>query len=141
MSTEQNKANLRRFIEEGLNKGNMALVDEYIAPDAVDHALPPGLPPNREGFKMFFTAFRAAFPDMRYTIDEEIAEGDKVVHRVTGHGTMKGEFQGMPATGKHAAWTEMHIVRMSGGKIVEHWANVDQVSMLQQLGLMPTPGG
>jgi len=141
MSTEQNKANLRRFIEEGLNKGNMALVDEYIAPDAVDHALPPGLPPNREGFKMFFTAFRAAFPDMRYTIDEEIAEGDKVVHRVTGHGTMKGEFQGMPATGKHAAWTEMHIARFVNGKIAEHWANVDQVGMLQQLGLMPAPGG
>ncbi|MBI3362977.1 MAG: ester cyclase [Chloroflexi bacterium] len=141
MGAQENKAKLRRFIEEGLNKGNMATVDETVAANAVDHALPPGMPQTREGFKMFFTAFRGAFPDLHYHIDEEIAEGDKVVQRATGHGTMKGDFQGMPANGKHGTWTEMHIVRMEGGKVVEHWANVDQMGMLVSLGFMPPPGG
>ena len=63
-----------------------------------------------------------------------------VVHRLTGHGTMKGEFQGMPATGKHATWSEIHIGRFAGSKLVEHWGNVDQLGILQQLGLAPTPG-
>lgn len=141
MGTQEDKAKLRRLVEEGLNKGNMAIVDETVAANAVDHALPPGLPQTREGFKLFFTAFRVAFPDLRYVIDQEIAEGDKVVHRITGHGTMKGEFQGMKPTGKHGTWTEMHIVRMEGGKIAEHWANVDQMGMLISLGVMPAPGG
>ena len=136
-----NKTKLRRFVEEGLNKGNMALVDETIAPDAVDHALPPGLPPNREGVKMFFTGFRAAFPDLTYMIDDEVEEGDRIVQRVTGRGTMKGDFQGMPATGKTGTWQEMHIARMSGGMIAEHWAVVDQMGMLISLGVMPPPGG
>ena len=140
MSTEENKAIARRLVEEVLNKGNMAAVEEYFASNYVDHSAPPGVPPDREGLKMFLTAFRAAFPDLHYHIEDEIAEGDMVVHRLTGHGTMKGEFQGMPATGKHAMWTEIHIGRLASGKLVEHWANVDQLGMLQQLGLAPMPG-
>jgi len=140
MSTEENKAVGRRLVEEVLNKGNVAAVDEYFAADYVDHSVPPGIPPDREGLKMFFTAFRAAFPDLHYHIDDEIAEGNMLVHRLTGHGTMQGEFQGMPATGKHATWSEIHIGRLAGGKLAEHWANVDQLGMLQQLGLAPMPG-
>jgi predicted ester cyclase len=140
MSTEENKAIARRLVEEVLNKGNMAAVEEYFASNYVDHAAPPGVPPGLEGVKMFFGAFRAAFPDLHYHIDDEIAEGDMVVHRLTGHGTMKGEFQGMPATGKHATWSEIHIGRFAGSKLVEHWGNVDQLGMLQQLGLAPMPG-
>ncbi len=133
-ATERNKAIANRIHTE-LNKGNVAIFDEVLDPKVVDHAMPPGV----ASAKQFFTALRAAFPDLQYTMDDVIAEGDKVVHRQTAHGTMKGAFQGMPATGKQATWTEMHIVRFANGKIVEHWANVDQVGMLQQLGLMPTP--
>jgi predicted ester cyclase len=74
---------------------------------------------------------------LTYTIDFSVAEGDKVMQRVTAHGTMKGELMGMKATGKSATWTESHIVRFVNGRLVEHWANLDQVGMLQQLGLMP----
>ena len=141
MSAQDNKAFVRRFVEENLNKGNMSAVNEYFAPNLVEHSLPPGMPPTRDGFTAFFTAFRAAFPDLHYHIDDEIAEGDKVVQRVTGHGTMKGEFQGMKATGKTGTWTEMHITRFAGGKAAEHWGNVDQMGMLVSLGVMPPPGG
>jgi len=140
MSTQENKAVARRIVEEVINKGNLALADELFAANVVDHAAPPGFPPGPEGFKMFFTGFRAAFPDLHDHIDDEIAEGDMVVQRVTAHGTMKGEFAGMPATGKHATWTEIHISRVEGGKFVEHWANIDQLGMLQQLGVIPAPG-
>lgn len=138
MSTEQNKAIANRIPTE-LNKGNAAIFYEVTDPKAVDHSLPPGMPQTVESTKQFFTALRAAFPDLTYTVEDVIAEGDKVVHRQTAHGTMKGAFQGMPATGKQATWTETHIVRFENGKIVEHWANIDQVGMLQQLGLMPSP--
>jgi len=140
MSDQDNKALAHRLVDEVLNKGNLAAVDEYFAANFVDHDLPPGVPPTREGLKMLFTGFRAAFPDLHYTIEDEIAAGDKVIHRVTGHGTMKGEFQGMPATGKHGMWNEMHISRFDGGKVVEHWAVVDQMGMLVSLGVMPAPG-
>ncbi len=79
----------------------------------------------------------AAFPDLTSTIEFTVAEGDEVMQHITSHGTMKGDFLGMKATGKRATWTESHIVRFANGKVVEHWANVDQVGMLQQLGLMP----
>jgi predicted ester cyclase len=141
MSAEENKATVHRLVEEILNKGDLDALDQYIAEEAVEHSLPPGLPPNREGFKMFFSGFRAAFPDLHYHIQDEIAEGDKVMQRVIGHGTMQGEFQGMAPTGKEGKWSEMHLVRMAGGKIVEHWATVDQLGMMVAVGLMPPPGG
>jgi len=140
MSTEQNKAIASRAVE-AINAGDMSLFESLLAPDAVEHAVPPGMPPTRETAKQFITMLRAAFPDLHYHIDDVVAEGDRVVQRTTAHGTMKGEFLGMPATGKSAAWGEMHIVRVKDGKIVEHWANVDQLGMLQQLGLAPAPGG
>jgi predicted ester cyclase len=139
VSTEQNKTIVNRLVEEGINKGNLSLFDELFTPDAVDHLLPPGMPSGAAGNKLFFSMFRAAFPDLRFTIEDVIAEGDYVVQRVTGHGTMKGEFMGMPPTGKHATWSEIDIVRMKNGKIAEHWGNGDQMGMLQQLGLAPMP--
>lgn len=138
MITDQNKATSRRFIEEGINKNNWAVITEIQDAKLVDHqSTPPGFPTGPEGYKQFLTAFRAAFPDFRYTIDDQIAEGDKVVSRVTGHGTMKGEFAGMPATNKHADWTEIHVSRFVNNKVVEHWGTVDQASMFQQLGVTP----
>lgn len=142
MGATENKKSAHRLVLEGVSAGNMAVVDELMAPNVVEHDLPPGLPQNREGFKMFFTGFRAAFPDLKYTIEEELADGDKVMHRLMGTGTMKGDFQGMKATNKTATWQEMHIGRFdASGKIVEHWGTVDMLGMLTQLGLMPQHGG
>lgn len=138
MSTEQNKALADRFVKEVINTGALDRAAEYFMPDYVDHAATPGVPPGIEGLKAFFGSFRAAFPDLEYKIEDTIAEGDMVVQRLTGSGTMKGMLQGMPASNKHATWGEIHIVRAgAGGKFVEHWANVDQVSMLMQLGFIP----
>ena len=78
---------------------------------------------------------RAAFPDLHYAIDDVVAEGDKVVHRVTGSGTMRGPLFGLPVAGRSASWSEIHISRFDGGKVVEHWSVTDQLAMLQQLGL------
>src|SRR5690242_17364951 len=107
MGTEENKANGRRYVEEVINQGNFDTLDELSAPDFVDHGAPPGVPPTAEGAKMFFGAFRAAFPDLHATVDDEVAEGDRVVQRRTTSGTMQGEFMGMPASGKHASWSGM----------------------------------
>jgi predicted ester cyclase len=141
MSLADNKQLVHRMVEDVLNTGDLGALDQFIAADAVDHSLPPGLPPTRESFKMSFAAFRAAFPDLHYDIEDEVAEGDKVFQRVAGHGTMQGELQGMPPTGKEGHWTEMHMVRVADGKVVEHWATVDQLGMMVSLGLMPPPGG
>ncbi len=139
MTLDEMKAAATR-LAEAINKGDLSAFDQVIAADAVDHGLPPGVPPTVQGTKMFLMGFRAAFPDLHYTVDDTIAEGDRVVQRLTGTGTMKGEFQGMPASNKSATWTEMHIVRFANGKVCEHWAVVDQLSMLAQLGFASMPG-
>ena len=138
MSVEQNKMIAERLPVE-ISKGNMAIFDEVIDPKAVDHAVPPGLPQTVEGTKKFFAGFIAAFPDLKYKMEDTIAEGDYVVQRLMGSGTMKGAFQGMPPSNKSAKWEEIHIVRMANGKVVEHWANVDQLKMLTDLGFVPAP--
>ena len=140
MRPEEMKLFAQRFVEQVINSGNLDQADEFFTADYVDHAAPPGLPPGTVGLKAFFGMLRAAFPDLHYTLEDSIAEGDKVVQRFTTSGTMQGAFLGMPATGKSATWSEIHIVREAGGKFVEHWANIDQLGMLQQLGVIPTPG-
>ena len=141
MSTEQNKALSRRLMEEVFNRGNISLVDELFAPDFVEHEeLPPGIPPGREAVKQFSTIFRSAFPDLKVTIDDIIAEGDKVVVRGTWSGTHKGEFMGIPPTGKSVSFEVIDTVRIAGGKFVEHWGLMDNMSMMQQLGVIPAPG-
>ena len=140
MSTEENKARMNRIPLEVFNEGKLGVVDELMAADYVEHVATPGFPGGTAGLKQFVTALRAAFPDFNYTVDDSIAEGDKVVQRVTARGTMKGAFAGMPATGKQATWTETHIARVADGKLVEHWADQDRLGMLQQLGVIPTPG-
>ncbi len=136
MTLEEMKA-LSMRLPEAINQGDLSAFDAVIARDAVDHGLPPGVPPTAQGTKMFLAAFRAAFPDLHYTVDDTIAEGDRVVQRITGTGTMKGDFQGMKASNKSATWTEIHIVRFQNDKVCEHWAVVDQASMLAQLGFGP----
>ena len=139
MSIEQDKKLADRFPLEVVNQRKLNVLDEISAPNAVEHAVPPGMPPTVEGTKIFFGMMFAAFPDLQYTVEDTIGEGDRVAQRVTAHGTMKGDFLGMPATGKSATWSEMHILRLKDGKVVEHWGLVDQASMMTQLGLMPGP--
>ena len=142
MSTEANKAIIRRFFEEAFGQGNLAVLDEIIAPNQVNGgpgALPE-MPSGPEGTKMLITAYRNAFPDLHFTIDEQIAEGNTVVTRWTAHGTHKGELAGLPATGKVATVVGLGVDRVENGKIVESWGLFDQFGMLQQLGVIPTPG-
>jgi len=140
MSNEENKAIAKQAVE-AINAGDFALLESLVTPDGVDHAVPPGMSPTRDSALQFLRMFRSAFPDLTYTGEDVIAEDDLVVQRSTARGTMKGDFLGMPATGKSATWAEIHIVRVKEGRIVEHWASVDQLGMLQQLGLAPLPGG
>src|SRR5438270_12886248 len=152
MSTEDNKAIIRRYFEEVQNKGNVAAVDELLAPNILLHFdSPSGVPVSAEmqlsleGIKQVVSEFRSTFPDLHYTVDLLVAEGDLVVSRVTAHGTHTGEYRGltykgMPPTGKQVMWTETHIYRLAAGKIVEYWSNEDDVGRLQQVGALPTPG-
>jgi predicted ester cyclase len=132
--------NLDRIPLEIINQGKLELIDELYAPEFVDRTPQPGMASTREGFKQFVTALRTAFPDVRYAINDTIECGDKLVHRVTAKGTMTGEFAGMPPTGKHATWTEIHIVRVANQHIVEHWGLTQELGMLVQLGVIPAPG-
>jgi predicted ester cyclase len=125
---------------EVLNEGKFEVLDEILAPTFVDHFAQPGMQPTREGLKQSLIALKRAFPDLRYTIDDAVVCGDKVIHRLSATGTMKGDFMGIPATGKRASWTEIHIGRGVDGRLTEHWAVVDQLGMLVQLGVVPAPG-
>ena len=131
---------VERIPLEVLNNGNFGLIDELYAPDYVERFPQPGIAPTREGFKQFAIALKTAFPDLHYVIDDAIESGDRIVHRVTASGTMKGDFMGMPATGKRATWTEIHIGRIANGRLAEHWGLVDQMGMLVQLGVVAAPG-
>ena len=138
MSTEDNKAVARRIYSEAINQGNLAVFDELVAEDAVEHDVFPGMP-NRgpEAPKAFFTVFGAAFPDLHMTVDEMIAEGDKVVARVRVSGTHKGEFMGIPPTAKSFDVQAIDILEVQAGKVTAHWGVMDQAAMMQQLGLAP----
>jgi steroid delta-isomerase-like uncharacterized protein len=139
--SEENKALARRMFEEAINRGKIDLIDDFLAADVVEHEeLAPGVPPGREGVKLMFTMFFGAFPDLNVTIDEVIAEGDKVVARTTWNGTHQGEFMGIPATGKRVSFGVIDILRYADGVVVEHWGQMDSMGMMQQLGVVPAPG-
>lgn len=139
MSTEQNKALVRQFIEEVFNQGNISRINELLAPDFVEHEELPGLPPDRESVTLMLTMLRNAFPDFKATIGDVIAEGDKVVVRMTWTGTQQGEFMGLPPSGKPMSMGVIDIFRMEKGKVMEHWGLSDTMAMMEQLGAMPTP--
>ncbi len=140
MLVEENKALIRRFTEEFRNRGNLAVADELLAPDYVLHA---GLGPDirgPEGCKQDIIAVRSAFPDFHVTIDEMVAEGDKVAYRWTMRGTHRGEFTGITPTGKQVTGWGMSIDRIVGGRIVETWNRYDTLGFMQQLGVIPVKG-
>jgi steroid delta-isomerase-like uncharacterized protein len=143
MSTEDNKATVRRWIEEGGNQGNGAVFDELSAPNWVYHD--PNFPDARTlaDYTRSITEARSAFPDFHTTIEDLSAEGDKVVMRSTWRGTNTGDFatpMSLPATGKQVTVMEITIVRFAGGKTVEVWSVGDSLGLFQQLGLIPAPG-
>lgn len=139
MSINDNKKIIRRLLEEGLAQGRQTVAEKLLARDFVDHNPLPGLPPDREGFKQSFAVFRSAFPDFSYTIEDMVAEGDRVVVRFAANGTHRGEMAGIPPTGKQVSVTGMDLFRLAGGKVAEFWLSWDQLGLMQQLGVIPTP--
>ena len=130
----------RRFMEAAFGQGNMDVVDELIAPDYVHHF--PDDPEGGgvrgpEGMKELIGSFRSAFPDIEFTIEEQVAEEDKVVMRLTARGTHQGELQGIPPTSRRVTVMGMVMSRSAGGKMVESWELYDNLGMMQQLGLIP----
>jgi steroid delta-isomerase-like uncharacterized protein len=138
-AAEANKALVRRVYEEGLGSGNFALLDEALGEDLVDHSLFPGQETGRESFRRRFTLVRTAFPDASMTVEDALADGDKVICRWTLRGTHTGPFGSIPPTGRRVRVTGINITRIVGGKIVEHWANFDNLGLLQQLGVFQPP--
>jgi steroid delta-isomerase-like uncharacterized protein len=135
MSTEQNKALVGRLVEEIFNQRDMSVIDKIFSPDFVENEkLPPGIPPGREAPRAMFSMLHNAFPDFKATIEQLIAEGDKVVLLMTWTGTQGGEFLGIPPTGKRISINVIDIIRVADGKIVEHWGVMDSAKMMQQLG-------
>jgi len=138
VSREANTILARRYLEEVIHQGNVAAIDDSMP---TNHRLTwPGSPSpmyGPEGFKHLLIIYASAFPDLHWTTEEVMAQGETVVARLRAHGTHQRELMGMPPTGKHLTWTETHIFRVAGGKLVEHWTNLDQVGMLQQIGVLP----
>ena len=137
---ERNKAGFRRVYEEGLNGGNLAVADELIDPECLDHEAHPGGNRGPESIRQLITMLRTAFPDLHFTIEDLIAEGDTVAGRLTMNGTHTGPLMGMPPTGRAVRQAHMHFVRFRDGKAIEHWGVRDDMGMMRQMGLMPEPG-
>ena len=138
---EQNKAVVRRVIEEVWNGGNLAVVDEVVAAGYVGHD--PGFPqPIRgpEGFKQWVMTARTAFPDFRIAVEDLLAEGDRVAGRITMRGTHHGPLAGLPPTGQAVEFSGMFVRRLEGGQFVQGWDTADLLGLLQQLGAIPAPG-
>ena len=135
---DKNKQLVRRFFEEMINKGNMELAEEIMTADFVDHNASPGAAPGTEGFKQFIAMVGTAFPDISVKVEDMIADGNKVVARLTVSGTHKGMLMGsIPPTNKHATWTGIDIFGITDGKIVERWSERDLLGLMQQLGVVP----
>jgi predicted ester cyclase len=134
----------RRLLEQSFNTGNFELIDELVAPEAVQHdpALPARLRDLRgpDGIKRTVSMYRSAFPDLRMTVDEAIASGDKVALRWHSEGTHRGELAGLAPTGVHGSVTGISIDRWQDGKVVEVWAEWDNLGLARQLGAAPPEG-
>jgi steroid delta-isomerase-like uncharacterized protein len=132
---DRNKTMVRQTFEQIWNHGNLAVIDERFASDYVEHSASEIQGP--EGGKRFAATMHTAFPDLHYAVEDEIAQGDRVVHRWTARGTHKGEFEGVLPTGKQVTIKGISIYRVADAKMVEGWTNVDMLGLLQQLGAVP----
>jgi len=138
LSPEANKLIVRRYVDELWNRGDLATADAIMAADFIEHVPSPGQEPGREGYKQYIVQFRNAFPDMQFVVEDLIAEGDKVVLRWSGQGTHKAELAGIPATGKMVTLTGIDIFRFADGQVVERWGERDVLSLMRQLGVIPS---
>jgi len=140
MSPQDNKQVVRRLIEEGWNQGKVNVVSELLANNCRFHdEVFPHLTSGVDNFRRHIETCRAGFPDLKFAIDDTIAERDEVVIHWTARGTHKGQFLGMPATNKKASVSGTSIYRLEGSKIVEEWANWNLMSMMEQLGISHAP--
>lgn len=135
--SEERKTLTRSIIDEVWNRGDLDLVDELIDDGYVGH---PSEVRGTEGYKQYFVQLRAAFPDIRFSIEDQIAEGDRVAVRWTATGTHQGDYAGIPPTGKRGVVTGMTTFHITDGKAVECWTNLDELGILRQLGVLPMPG-
>ncbi len=139
MSPDEHKAIIREHVEVLFNQHRVDRTEETVTADYLDHAPLPGQVPGLEGAKQKWAAYLAAVPDMHATVEELIAEGDKVAVRWTVQGTHQGELMGIPATGRRAVFRGISIYRLDDGKIVEQWEQWDRLDLLRQLGVIPAP--
>jgi steroid delta-isomerase-like uncharacterized protein len=139
MSTDRTDSLFRRLFENAFNQGTFAVVDELVASNGVTHSVAWGMPHNREGLKQLIALFRSAFPDLHCTVDDEISAGDKVAAHWTMRGTHKGPFLGNPPTHRPIVVQGISFARTENGQIAEEWTLLDQMGMLQQLGIVPPP--
>lgn len=141
--TDELKRRFRHIPDIIMNLGETDIADYEMAEDYIEHIpMPPQFPPNRAGFKGFVGMLRTAFPDLHYTVDhlttkDLIGENQKVAHRIVATGTHTGPWGQIPPSGKRMTWTEIHIGLYVEGKLVEHWGNIDTLSILQQMGAIP----
>ncbi|MGO8947523.1 MAG: ester cyclase [Ktedonobacterales bacterium] len=141
MSTEDNKAIVRLYLEEAWNQRNLGIFDELMDSNYARYLSGQPLPLDREGAKQRIASFHQALPDLHLTIEDLVAEGDKVAFRVTIRGTQEGPFMGVTPTGRQVTFSAVDIVRLAGGKIVEHWGQMDTFGLLQQLGAISILAG
>jgi len=139
VSTVQGKSIIHRVLDEAFTQGNLAVVDELVAPDSISHHMSWGMPANRMGLKQLIAIFRTAFPDLHCTIEDEISQGDKVAAHWMMRGTHKGQFLGNLPTNKPIAVQGLVYARIESEQVIESWIMVDQMGILQQLGLVPPP--
>jgi len=137
MSTEDNKALVQQFFEQVINLRNLAALDQFVSPNAVNHTVPACMP---LGPSQFLSLHLNAFPDVQATVEDLLADRDKVVARVSYRGTQQGAFRSISPTGKQIAVMGINIFRIADGKMVEHWGLSDRISALQQLGAVPPQG-
>ncbi len=139
--SQDSKQVIRRFVEEYQSRGDVGVAEDLLAADFVDHSPFGPFPPDRDGVLALFTMLRVAFPDLHAVIHDQAVEpageGDNVWTRKTFHGTHKGEFMGIPATGQAVAFDVIDVVRVHDGKMCEHWNVVDALGLMQQLGAVP----
>ncbi|MBP1234464.1 steroid delta-isomerase-like uncharacterized protein [Arthrobacter sp. PvP102] len=129
---------LRRFYEEVLVGGNLALIDEFVLDDIQDHVEPmPGQPQGKDGVKFYTNVIRTAFPDLSVKLEPAFADGNLEASHVVMSGTHKGEFMGIPASGKSVQFSNTDIIRIDDGKVAEHWGSSDTLSLMQQIGAAP----
>ena len=138
--SEQNKRVVRRLMEEAVGGGDLALVDDLVAANFVGHASSPGMEEHGiQAYKHFITALRQAFPDLQITVEDQVAEGDKVVSRWRARGTHTGEYFGIPPSGKQGQITGINIDRVVDGKTAECWGEQDNLGIMQQIGAVTAP--